>query len=595
MIALFAACALFPGVAGAAACAIGLIADLKVTMQGTTPLVRAQINGGEVSLIADSGAFFSGLSEGTVAQFKLSAVAANSLAYAEGIGGRQSISVTKVKTFTIAGHALPNVPFIVNDNELGDGVAGLMGQNVLGFADAYYDLANGSIKLMQPKGCGDHPFVVWDASRPFSMIPIVATDGPFKRLTAEAFVNGKKVRVLFDTGSSTSFLSIDAARRAGVPTEGAGVTPGGAARGIGRRMIESWIAPVASFKIGDEDVRNTRLRIAALSFPDVDMFLGADFFLSHRVYVANSQHRIYFTYDGGLVFNLASTPLADARTAASAGTTPDKPADNTNAGAKDAKAEPTDAEGLSRRGTAFAGRREFAPAIADLTRATTMAPTEAKYFTQRAIVYLENGQPFLAMADLNQAVKLKPDDTQALVTRAQLRVGGREMAGAVADLDAADRILPKEADIRLTMGHLYDRADNGAAAIAQYSLWIKAHPDDNRMAQALNGRCWVRALWNIDADKAVADCDGAVRRDRKIASYLDSRGLAHLRVGENDQAIADYDAAVALQPKIAWSLYGRGIAKLRKGLTADGQADLVAASALAPALPAQARAHGLDR
>ena len=66
------------------------------------------------------------------------------------------------------------------------------------------------------------------------------------------------------------------------------------------------------------------------------------------------------------------------------------------------------------------------------------------------------------------------------------------------------------------------RCDAGSAAIGQYSLWIKAHPNDNRMAQALNGRCWVRALWNIEADKAMADCDGAVRRDRKIAAFYDS-------------------------------------------------------------------------
>ena len=58
---------------------IGVIADLKVTMRGTRPLVNAKINGGEVSLIADSGAFYSVLSEGTVAQFKLANHAGQSL------------------------------------------------------------------------------------------------------------------------------------------------------------------------------------------------------------------------------------------------------------------------------------------------------------------------------------------------------------------------------------------------------------------------------------------------------------------------------------------------------------------------------------
>ncbi|MDB5481779.1 MAG: hypothetical protein JWO83_2832 [Caulobacteraceae bacterium] len=599
VVAMVVACAALPGVAGAAACGVGLIADLKVTMQDTTPLVRAKINGEEVSLVADSGAFFSTLSEGTVAQFKLPIVATNPFAYSEGIGGRQSISITKVKALTIAGQTLPNVPFTMSDNELAPGVAGLMGQNVLGYADAYYDLSNGSIKLTRPRGCGDHPFVLWEASRPYSMIALDAPDSPFKRTAGEAFVNGKRVRVLFDTGASTSLLSLDAARRAGVETAGADVTSAGVERGIGRRMIQSWVVPVASFKIGDEEVRNTRLRIAAMSLADIDMLLGADFFLSHRVYVANSQRRIYFTYNGGPVFNLATPLVADTGPATATGSTPDKagdkPGDKPPSAPRDARAEPTDADGFSRRGTAFAGRRQFAPAIADLTRATAVAPMEAKYFTQRAVVYLEDGQPVLAMADLDQALKLQPDDVQALVTRAELRISERAMAGAEADLAEADRILPKEADIRLSIAHLYDSANADAEAIGQFSLWIKAHPDDNRLPQALNGRCWLRALWNIDADKAVADCDGAIRRAGKVAAFYDSRGLAHLRLGENDRAIADYDTALALQPKIPWSLYGRGVARLRKGLTAEGKADITAAVSLAPELAAQVKTHGLDR
>jgi len=35
------------------------------------------------------------------------------------------------------------------------------------------------------------------------------------------------------------------------------------------------------------------------------MLIGADFFLSHRVYVASSQNRLYFTYNGGPVFDLS--------------------------------------------------------------------------------------------------------------------------------------------------------------------------------------------------------------------------------------------------------------------------------------------------
>jgi hypothetical protein len=38
------------------------------------------------------------------------------------------------------------------------------------------------------------------------------------------------------------------------------------------------------------------------AFNEPDLIIGADFFLAHRVYIARSQGRIYFTYLGLPVF-----------------------------------------------------------------------------------------------------------------------------------------------------------------------------------------------------------------------------------------------------------------------------------------------------
>jgi tetratricopeptide (TPR) repeat protein/predicted aspartyl protease len=559
--------------AAQAACELHGVADLKVTMQGSTPLVRAKINGVDVSMIADSGASYSALSEAMVARLKLPRILVDPSIRMEGVGGVQGVMLTAVKSFAIADQPLSDVAFTVTDNEMGEGIAGLMGQNVLGLVDAYYDLPDGVIKVVHPHDCGDRPIIVWDPSRPFSTIPL-NMNGASKRILAEASVNGRSLRVLFDTGAPRSMLSLEAAKLAGLDPQGKDATFAGPERGIGHGVIQTWLVPVASFKIGDEEVRNTRLRIGDMSSLDFDMLLGEDFFLSHRVYVANSQRRIYFTYIGGPVFRLD---------------------DLSELAAPAAVAEPLDADGFSRRGTAFAARRQFTLAIADLTRATVLAPAEGRYFSERGQVYIESGQLGLARADLDRALRLDPEDTFALVTRAQLRIADNDNSGALADLGEADRRLPEDADIRLDAANLYGRAGAAEAAVTQYSLWMKAHPDDNRFADALNGRCWIRALLRFEADKSIADCDAALRRFPKNAAFYDSRGLAHLRLGQNDRAIEDYDAALAIDPKIAWSLYGRGIAKLRKGQNADGQADLAAASALAPALPAEAKAHGLDR
>jgi hypothetical protein len=86
------------------------------------------------------------------------------------------------------------------------------------------------------------------------------------------------------------------------------VEPAGQGSGLGSRWVETWIATFPSLKIGDEEIRNARLRFADLG--EIDMLLGADFFLSHRIYVASSKGKLYFTYNGGPVFNLASPTIA---------------------------------------------------------------------------------------------------------------------------------------------------------------------------------------------------------------------------------------------------------------------------------------------
>ena len=363
-------------------------------------------------------------------------------------------------------------------------------------------------------------------------------------------------------------------------------------------MSQTWIARFASFKIGDEEIQHAQLRFGDINLTDADMLIGADFFLSHRIYVASSQKRLYFTYNGGPVFDLTAaragteSPAAGASSEAAAAA-----AASTTANGASRLDQPTDAAGYARRGTASAARQDYAAAIADLTHACELAPTEAAYFYQRGQVRVDDKQPDLALADFAQAIKLKPDDTDALLARATLRADRGDAADLiVADLDAADRVVPREADAHLDMGELYAYAGRPAAAVVQYSKWIDARPrDDVRMAGALNSRCWARALGGQELDKALADCNPAMKLKPNTADFLDSRGLVYLRQANYDKAIADSDAALRLEPKTAWSLYGRGLAKSRKGMSAEGEADIAAAIALQPKIAELAASFGITR
>ena len=560
-----------------AACQLGQMLELKVTMVGMQPLVSAKINGHDVQFVADSGAFFSNLTPGNVAELKLPLRPAPPGFYIIGVGGNSEASIATVDSLVLGGVALPHVEFLVGGSEVG--VVGLLGENVLGFADTEYDLENGVIRLMKAEKCTATDLAYWSRDKPISTIDIEPHSKHYQ-IIGSVLLNGSKTRATFDTGASSSILSLSAAARLGIRPTSPGVKPAGSTRGLGHRMVQTWIAPIDSLKIGDEEIRHFKMRIGDIGIDSTDMLIGADFFLSHRVYVSNLMHKLSFTYDGGPVFNITPARVVD-----SDGTVQQMPtADD---------AVPTDAQGFSRRGAAYASRKQYDLAIADFSKAIALAPTDAGYVYQRALARLEAKRTLPAMADLDRTLELDPGNVDARMTRAALRIEVPDKAEARDDIDAAEKLVAKPSDKRLEIGALYEQVDAFDDAVAQFDLWIQAHPDDSRRGEALNDRCWARAQMGRALDKALADCNTALRLQPHTAMILDSRGLVHLRQGDLDKAIADYDAGLALAPRMAWSLYGRGIAETRKGLKSQGDADLAAAAAINPKLPDRAKALGV--
>lgn len=582
-VACFAAAAVLAGRTAQAKCRVEQLAELPVTMSPQGPLVNAKINGHDVQFVADSGAFYSMLSPGAAHDLGLKLDPAP-FATLRGAGGDTDVHLTLVKTFTLAGVNVANVEFLVGGGDLGG--VGLMGQNVLGLADTEYDLAGGAIRLMKPEDCGDRLLAYWAGTKPISVLPIEWPTPIAPHTFGEVWVNGVRLRAMFDTGAGATVMTVRAAARAGIKTDSPDVKPAGWSYGIGHKMLRTWVAPIADFKVGDEQIHNTRMQVGDLEMADADMLVGADFFLSHRVWVSKTQHRMFFTYNGGPVFNLEGTARMHQVTAEG----PAKDAPTVATTDKD----PTDAEGFARRGAAFAARRAYDLAIADFDQACKLAPTEPRYLYQRALAHMGNRQPLLAMSDLDAVLRLKPDHVDALLIRAEMKALSRDEPGARADLAAAASASAPNADARLKIAGVYGQIGAYDASIAQLDLWIAAHKDDARQGEALNSRCWARAVLGRELDKALADCNQALEHMAKAPAVLDSRGLVRLRMGQWDKAIADYDAALAQRPDNAWSLYGRGVARQRKGLKAEGDADIAAALKLRPHLMDTIKTYGID-
>ena len=596
-----AAFALYPHLAPAASkCHIARVAELPITMNNLRPVIPTKINGQDAQFILDSGAFYSMISEPTAKMLKLRTEPGPFGMRIIGIGGSAEVQVTNVKEFQIIGVTIKNVEFLVGGSDVG--YAGLLGQNLLERFDVEYDLANGAIRLFKTEDCEHAGLAYWlKPNQTFSMMSIDRIDPRHPHTIGEAYLNGEKIRVEFDSGAYTSALSLHAAAKAGIKPDSPGAVENGYTSGIGRGRVKSYIGTFASFKIGDsEEIKNARLRFADLGLDNADMLVGADFFISHRIFVANKEHRVFLTYNGGAVFDLSrKTVLADADSSDPQKGDSAAPANAAvpATAAPSATASAADAAELARRGSALAARRDFAPALADLTKAIAMSPEDPEYYFQRANAYWANGQADLALADFDHVISLKQDFLPAYIPRAQIKLWKKDQPAAIADLDAVDHLAPKPADLRLSLGSLYEQIDHLPSAIEQYGLWIGNHPDDSRMAEALRSRCYSRLLQNQDLSDALSDCSKALRRleksDKSYPYVLANRGLVRVRQGEYAKAISDFNDALKLMPKNARALYGRAVAESRQSKKSDSDADLAAAQAIAPKIAEPFERYGI--
>jgi tetratricopeptide (TPR) repeat protein/predicted aspartyl protease len=590
--------------AAAAACQLSKYADVPVVMRGLRPTIAAQVNGKDTNFLVDTGAFFSTISTEAKDRFGLRKSMVPFGMQVKGLGGSaRDAEAARADVLTVAGMGFKNIDFLVGGRVGGDDIAGLLGENIMGAFDVEYDLANGVIRFFKAQGCSDANLAYWSKGMAVSRLSIDSV-GPYTlRVVASAYINGHLIHAQLDTGSAVSYLGQHSAERMGIQVSTQGVENGGVAYGLFGKGIETYLAPFASFKIGDEEIKNTRLRVANIELGDqAEMLLGADFFLSHRIFVSNSQKKLYFTYNGGPVFRLENRSVAAPATqTAQAGSTPaagpaSVPAAGPDAGK--ATAAPAGAPALAsaseyaRRAAASAARRDLAAALADYAKAIELDPEAGANYRARALIRLDMRQPVLAMADLDQALKRQPQDIPALMLRAELFLQSHDVKHAQADFDAALKLAPPDGELPASVGIAYARGGEYDLAVRHLDAWIATHPKSENLGQALAGRCWARALSGASLDQALADCDQALKRDRN-SQTMSYRGLVLFRMGRLDEAIGQYGQALKAQPRLAPALYGRGLAELKKGATAQGQADIAAATAIAPGLPQDYRRYGL--
>src|SRR5215471_12990052 len=163
-------------VQAANSCKLQKYADLPVTMSGTQPLVEGTINGEKLLFLTDSGAFWNTLSRQAAEQLKLKLGPLPMKI--QGVSGQDANPrLAAAKDFTLTGYeggrVIHNAAFVVTGNSTwARGIAGLIGENLLGDGDTEYDLANGMIRLFQAKDCTGAMLAYWHGNADVGIVDV---------------------------------------------------------------------------------------------------------------------------------------------------------------------------------------------------------------------------------------------------------------------------------------------------------------------------------------------------------------------------------------------------------------------------------------
>ena len=280
------------------------VQPIPVTMVGPRPTVTVTIKGRPAHFLLDSGAAMNAISAelaadetAGISKWLIPTIPAVLM----GAGGKRVYAARVIAPeIQFLGETFRDQMFTVSPR-LG-AVDGLLGQSMLRQMDVEYDLRGGVIRLVKTHSCKTTDMTYWvKEGQSYTKIPLTWLDRLDPHAAAEIVINGQKMQATFDTGSPITFITRAAAARAGVKVTDPGVIPIGKGGGIDSDF-DAWAATFEDVRIGDEVIRNAPMEIGDTRTDRFDVLLGADFFLSHHVYVSQSQSRIYIAYEGGPAF-----------------------------------------------------------------------------------------------------------------------------------------------------------------------------------------------------------------------------------------------------------------------------------------------------
>lgn len=301
--------------AWAASCRLIRISNMHVSDSPRGPVTTGTLDGHKIKVLIDTGSSKSMIVYAAAVDAGLHPVQMSNTHVIEVYGDMTAESVY-VKRLRFGHFVIKHTKMMVTTSHLGD-IGLVLGAYALSRVDVEIDLAHHKLIFWQPHHCAHTPLAYW--TKHYLSVPLTRSGdyaGPGSMLGINVKVDGKPVHALLDSGTDETTMTLSTARSLGFDVDTA--REYSVIRLLSGKQLPVYKAVFNTFTMGPITVKHPRFLVSDLrkgseymstgsrirrrrnEIPD--MLIGTDFLRADHVYIANSQHMLYFTYNGGQMF-----------------------------------------------------------------------------------------------------------------------------------------------------------------------------------------------------------------------------------------------------------------------------------------------------
>jgi tetratricopeptide (TPR) repeat protein len=201
---------------------------------------------------------------------------------------------------------------------------------------------------------------------------------------------------------------------------------------------------------------------------------------------------------------------------------------------------PEHPDAYSDRGRVYMNRKQWEPALSDLTKAIELDPEKAWRHGIRSEVHEAAGDLKSAYDDLTRTIELDPSDVIAYERRASIHFQRGDYGLAVADLSRGIEVDPGNVTLRHNRAAAHFRQGEYEKAIADCSKTIGLAPE-NVSAHKIRAVAYEQTG---QFAKAVKDYESAILMDESLHPFMDR--LASILATRPEESLRDGKRAVEL-------------------------------------------------